>query len=44
MGAWGKDGVMSASPHLSHVENIQESSSDLWPRFLRIDSPLSSRR
>jgi hypothetical protein len=24
--AWGKDGVISALAHLSHVENIQDSS------------------
>jgi hypothetical protein len=45
MGVWGKDGVLSALPHLSNVETVfHDSSSGLRPRFLRMDSPLSSMR
>jgi hypothetical protein len=45
MGVWGKDGVLSALPHLSTVETrFHDSSSGLRLRFLRMDSPLSSMR
>jgi hypothetical protein len=45
MGAWGKDGVLSALPHVSTVETrFHDSSSGLRLRFLRMDSPLSSMR
>lgn len=45
MGVWGKGGVLSALPHLSTVEAaFHDSASDLRPRFLRMDSPLSSIR
>ena len=45
MGVWGKDGVWSALPHLSTgVTVFHGSSSGLRPRFLRIDSPVSSMR
>jgi len=45
MGVWGKDGTLSALPHVSTVETLfHDSSSDLRPRLLRIDSPLSSIR
>lgn len=45
MGVWGKDGDWSALPHLSTVENcFHDYSSGFRPRFLRMDSPLSSMR
>lgn len=45
MGVWGKDGILRALPHLSTVETVfHVSSSGLRPRFLRMDSPLSSIR
>ena len=45
MGVWGKGGGLSALPHLSNVEAaFHDSSSGLHPRFLRMDSPLSSMR
>ena len=40
----GKDGVWNALPHTSLGERTHASSSGLRPRFLRIDSPLSSIR
>lgn len=45
MGVWGKGGVLSALPRPSTVETaFHASSSGFRPRFLRMDSPLSSMR